>query len=818
MVVFAFHSTVWSGQDRLDIGIRDLEICELGGRQTLLAMTGPDGGAASWQLSQGHAAVLADTHIFTTTEGLAADGEMYITPSGAVAIGNHSELIGLEINAQGGIAARLSWGALSSEVGNLRALVASGHNLVYLAGDSGEGIHSYRFNGDGTVSSLGQLTGTSSTYLEAVIDLDTAVVAGQEYLLATDRAGRGVSSFRVDLDSGTLEPRGMIGAAQGLGIMEPVALETVVIGNLTYAVLASAGHGGGALSVMRLHPSGRLEPIDHILDTRSTRFGQVQDLAVTVVGDRAYVVAGGGDDGLSLFLMLPSGRLMHLQSVAVGEMTGLSGINALESVLLGNEIQIFIAGSGQAGIGQLAVSLAQQGISHMGTAAGDTLSGSDGDDILIGGDGDDYLTAYQDDDILVDGQGRDTLIGGAGADVYVLLPDGDIDQIREFDPGIDRLDLSSFPMLYDPSQLEFTSRADGAVLTWRDEVTEVLSLSGGRLSLSDIFGLGFEDIDRPALGTGERLIGGEGADELGGNWGGDHLEGREGNDRLLGGGGADSLFGGVGFDTLFGGGGDDQLWGGNGRDRVYMGDGDDLYSDNAQEGELGRDTVFGGFGRDTIQGGAGNDHFYGMDGDDLILARLGDDWLFGGVGFDTLFGGSGDDRIWGGNGRDRVYMGDGDDLYSDNAQEGELGRDTVFGGFGRDTIQGGAGNDHFYGMDGDDVIFARLGDDWLFGGAGKDQLNGGAGRDWLFAGGGADTLTGGAGADVFVFASDQQIDWITDFSPGEDRVRLIGTGLTYDDLRVSQEQSGTRIEIGTDVLFLEGISSFALHNTDFVFV
>ena len=77
-----------------------------------------------------------------------------------------------------------------------------------------------------------------------------------------------------------------------------------------------------------------------------------------------------------------------------------------------------------------------------GRGGADDIYGRDGDDILLGGSGADWLHGGAGDDLLVDGAGRDVLIGGDGADVFRLKADGKTDRIRDFEPGVDLVDLS----------------------------------------------------------------------------------------------------------------------------------------------------------------------------------------------------------------------------------------------------------------------------------------------------------------------------------------------------------------------------------------
>ncbi|MEP2529986.1 calcium-binding protein [Shimia sp.] len=806
MVALAFRSAMLSGRDWIDIGLRDVAAHDTGSGLVLFAMSGPDGGLASWRLEEGQAAVFTDVQAFTAVQERAVGRQLYEVGNGVVVGGLGSEVQGYFEGPGASIGQGISWGGLSATTEDIAALTYFLAGFVYTADATIGGIQCYRQSENGDLISLGQLGGGADVYRDTVIDLDTVTVSGKNYLLATDVADRGVSSYLIDPESGDLEARGLMGAGQGLGVMRPVALETTLIGGNTFAVLASAGDQGGALSVMRVLGDGRLAPVDHVLDTRDTRFGQAQDLAVVTSQDRAYVLAGGGDGGFSLFQMLSTGRLVYLQSYAEGTFPGVFGPSALAAVQLGDDIQIF-ATSVASGMSQFSLSLVQEGAAHRAEGAGGSLSGGDKDDILIGGPGNDALSAGKGADILVDGVGRDTLTGGQGSDIFVLDFDGERDLIRGFEIGVDRLDLSAFTFLYDPSQLDYVARRDGAELTWRGDVITLQSVSGQSLSLQDIFGGYFEGPDRPFMGTGETILGGEASDALGGQWGADSLYGYQGNDVLRGGGGADMLYGGNGFDTLLGQGENDRIWGGNGRDLIYLGAGNDVFFDNIQTGENAHDTVYGGLGNDTVNGGGGADVFHGKAGQDLLSGRRGPDQLFGGAGADTFYGGAGNDRIWGGNGRDLAYLGAGNDVFSDNPQVGDLGRDTVFSGVGNDTVNGGAGADVFHGMDGQDLLLGRKGEDQLFGGRGADTLDGGLGPDRMF---------GGIGADVFIFSPDDHADRIGDFTPGEDRIRLTGVA-RYADLEITTQGTAIRIVGAGDVLWLDGLSVRALDADDFLF-
>jgi Ca2+-binding RTX toxin-like protein len=144
--------------------------------------------------------------------------------------------------------------------------------------------------------------------------------------------------------------------------------------------------------------------------------------------------------------------------------------------------------------------------------------------------------------------------------------------------------------------------------------------------------------------------------------------------------------------------------------------------------------------------------------------------------------------------------GNGPDTLTGNA-----GNDILIGGNGEDTLIGNAGNDTLIGGNATDLLLGNAGDDLLSGGNGADTLRGGLGND---------TLTGGSGGDVFVFASGDGTDRITDFNLSNDQIGLTG-GLTFGNLSFS----GNNIIFGTDVLaVLTGVNTTSLTASNFVTV
>lgn len=106
------------------------------------------------------------------------------------------------------------------------------------------------------------------------------------------------------------------------------------------------------------------------------------------------------------------------------------------------------------------------------------------------------------------------------------------------------------------------------------------------------------------------------------------------------------------------------------------------------------------------------------------------------------------------------------------------------------VMRGSEGNDTFTGGGGTVGVWLAGSNDVISGGAGDDILNGGPGSD---------TLSGGSGADTFVFTIpgySSDVDVITDFEPGVDRIRL-PDGIAAENLTITA--SGRDLVVSYDL-------------------
>ncbi|MBD2748293.1 M10 family metallopeptidase C-terminal domain-containing protein [Microvirga sp. BT688] len=214
------------------------------------------------------------------------------------------------------------------------------------------------------------------------------------------------------------------------------------------------------------------------------------------------------------------------------------------------------------------------------------------------------------------------------------------------------------------------------------------------------------------------------------------------------------------------------------------------------DGTDGKDVLFATRGHDTINGGADNDLLFGLGNRG---GADGHDRLYGGAGDDTLVGGPGDDLLDGGEGVDTAVLstdvvmwipkvGARVDLALSGAQNTRVGTKTfvsienLIGTLKADTLKGNDSDNSFFGDVGHDALWGRAGHDVLDGGIGNDRLHGGDGDDLLIGGLGQDRLTGGSGNDTFAFtlkaAKGGNVDVVTDFKSGEDKIKLSGPDLS----------------------------------------
>ncbi|TVS05924.1 MAG: calcium-binding protein, partial [Rhodobacteraceae bacterium] len=644
-----------SGNELLDQGISDSLVHKTSQGSFLVATTGAYGGLSVHRIAANGNLVPVDSLVFPESVQNATSSHLSIGEFNGQTIiffgSTPTTLIGYVINANG-------------TLGGFRNIGLTALEDAYLS------------QGADNLTSLTKLTDTPTSLLPAhawqtnTVALHEIGLPGGNHILTLGALDNQITSYRLN-PNGSVVQVDSLGAIEGLGIAAPTAMEVVTIQGRSYALVASSG--GSAISLVEIGPNGSLTPVQHIIDTASTRFYRVQDLSVAQAGDHAFAFAIGADHGVTMFRLLPDGQLVFMESWADGAGGALNTPLTVSTQVSGSTLHVAIGAQNASGLTHFQVNLAQMGIVQTKSAAwAGTLSGSNDHDVLIAAVNNDTLLGGGGNDVLVSGPGQTVMTGGPGADTFVIRKESTLVQITDFQPGLDRIDLTDLPMLRNLGQLAITPTGNGATIIFRDTTIQVTAQNGQMLTANTLFPGGLigpdsliiflEEIDDP---RGDRPpyphppLPIAPADPV--------APAPEQVPGLY-------LIGTPGRDTIFGGTGDDYINGANDRDVIY--------------GNTGNNTLFGGGGNDTIFGG---------DGDDLIYGGPGNDRLWGGEGNDTIFGGPGNNRMGGGPGNDLLIGGPG--------------HDTIYGGIGDDTIFGNAGNNGLWGMDGDDIIYGGSGDD-----------------------------------------------------------------------------------------------------------
>lgn len=172
-----------------------------------------------------------------------------------------------------------------------------------------------------------------------------------------------------------------------------------------------------------------------------------------------------------------------------------------------------------------------------GAGGDDDLIGAEGADVLDGGDGRDTLDGGSGDDSLTDGAGVDQLTGGSGADIFVMTLDGNSDIIRDFELGVDKIDVSLWGANA-IGDLAFTDHASGRVII-RFGAEAIVVDDGARGLASTDF-----DANQFIFATGSGVTTVTGTDDS------EKIFGTAFDEEFHDGAGVDHLFGGGGTDTF----------------------------------------------------------------------------------------------------------------------------------------------------------------------------------------------------------------------------------------------------------------------------
>lgn len=577
----------------LDFGLSDLLVLEIGGRRVLYAFSRIESALVEVDIALDGTLTFEDSLSLNGSFIAGSNPTLGVLfdAGGAAAL----TLSGLPASA-GQTVSLLPDGSLGAQatLASVDVLVSSAGYMIgalpaLITGVQGGGGLSLLTDTGSGMAFAAAVSESAERYLGDVSSSVWFAIGGAQYVATTSAFEDGLNL--VEVTPTALIQRDALGAVEGLPINTPV--EIGVIQRLDETLLVTGSFDTSSLSVVRIGSDATMQMSDHILDSPVTYFQGLSALGTLVYGDFAFVAAGGADGGVSLFSVLPGGRLIHLDSVGDDSSSTLYRVSAIDLVTTGTRLDLLVSSAWESGVTRIGYDLTALGSVLVASQTGGALSGTPGDDQLIGSDMADTLTGGAGADTLSDGAGQDVLTGGDGADLFVMHPDTQQDVITDYDRTADRLDLSAWDFLYDVGQLSITPTSDGAVLSHGAETLSITSSDGAPLTSGDFSNDTILNVDRPPLlPIAQSLQGGPEADTLSGAWGNDTMNGAGGDDLLIGSGGDD---------TISGGSGDDLMDGGDGMDTLA--------------GESGADTLIGGVGDDLLLGGIGDDVIFGDEQD-----------------------------------------------------------------------------------------------------------------------------------------------------------------------------------------------------------
>ncbi len=410
-----------------------------------------------------------------------AEGQLAILPAGRF----DDRLAFHRIGADGGFDSVRILGASPEFIGAIEATLSfdiDGKTFMVAAQQGAEGFRTYRVRDDLSLEIKAHFPDTPAEALSDVSAFASLQIGGRSYFFAADTQENAVSSYWMGR-WGNVKHRDTVDSSDGLYISAPTAMETVEIAGKGYLILGSAG--SDSLTCLRINQYGGMFVTDHLIDTRDTRFGGVQAMDSFEYNGRSFILAGGSDDGLTLLEVAHTGRFIVHDAIPDTLEATLTNVSAIEAVRTAQGLDIYVTSGAEHGISHFKLDLSVFGITRTGGVNDDTLSGTALNDIIVGADGDDLFFGGAGDDIIIDGAGVDTMEGGDGADTFVFLNDGRLDRVVDFDPGMDKLDLSDYPLLYSPDRLDFTQKLYGVLIEYAGDRFRI-ETEGRQLMVSEL--------------------------------------------------------------------------------------------------------------------------------------------------------------------------------------------------------------------------------------------------------------------------------------------------------------------------------------------
>ncbi len=474
--------------DRQLQGLSDMAVLDVATRSYLLVAGAADGGIGSYEIMADNSLVPRDDLLLSPdsgTQGVAAldvftlAGTTYVLPSGE--FDDNQSVYTLGSDGLLTLSASYSDAAGTYSGWSMTASVDTGGATYLFGGVWGRsGFFGFDVGAGAVLTAPRWIADTAQMYLGDITAMESAVLHGKNFLFIASGQDTGLESFEIAADGSYIQ-RDRAPPSEGgfSGVTDLVAVDGM---DRAFVIMASAGTD--SLLVFRVSAGGRLQQVQTATDTLDTRFAGVQALETFDLNGRDYLLAGGADDGISLFEVTYKGQLKLLDTVADTAGTALQNVTSITARVANGEVTVFAGSATDQGFTQFVLSVPNGDNLIRGGPEPDSLTGTALDDTIFGHGKADTLYGLDGDDRLVDGRGPDVLWGGAGADIFEFVAETRTDRVMDFEIGIDRLDMSDYAMLYSYTDIAITPTANGAMLEMNGDTLILDSIDGTPLDFS----------------------------------------------------------------------------------------------------------------------------------------------------------------------------------------------------------------------------------------------------------------------------------------------------------------------------------------------
>lgn len=468
--------------------VSDVEWWETGEGLYLIVASEATGALTSWDISAPGAPVPVDVVAQSALSGTVTVGDLVRLPGAGgdrlVTLGRYDDNFGLyEVGADGSLSLQA---ALADAEGHFeRGLLAVGvdtgvSSFLYSTGFGLPGYDVFRIDAAGNATWIQTMEDSGFRRLDDVTAMHADSLHGINMLFVASAFDGGIHATTLQ-NNGITRVRDRVLPSEAEGFAHVTAMDSLEIGDRAFLVVGAAQ--SDSLSVFRVSAGYQMTLVDVRYDTRETRFGGVQDIETFQAGGRSFVVAGGADDGVSLFEIDHRGRLHHLETIADEFDTTLQNVSSLSVRVVGEVAHVYVGSEADHGVTELVIDLSRTGQVVDGGTAAERLDGTAGDDVLMGRGHSDEIYGGAGDDVLVDGRGRDVMTGGDGADIFRFIEDGRSDFVMDFEPGVDRIDLTDFDVDH-VTDFVVAARPIGAVIIVGEDVIRLVNPDGGPYDMS----------------------------------------------------------------------------------------------------------------------------------------------------------------------------------------------------------------------------------------------------------------------------------------------------------------------------------------------